>query len=151
MCPLSDLFPESYRSDFSIRIINPGQVFRFHSTVTNPPKIKICVLLAVNNSLATVGYLFINSEINPHIFDNLSLRSLLLSLPRQDLPFLDHDSWLDCSHIHEIRLEEIQRIVAENPSCHLGNLSQSLFESSIQLIRNAPTIPRKVLVKYFGS
>ena len=109
------------------------------------------MLLAVNETYASVGYLFVNSEINPNVFFNTRLRSLHLCLDHQIVPFLEHDSWLDCSTIYELPLDDIIKVVSKDPTCHLGFLPQSYFEASIQLLRNAPTIPRKLIIKYFGS
>ena len=134
------LFPDSFRADFSERAIRPGSVLRIHVDTTNPPKQKRLVILAMGNDEAVVGYLFINSEINPNLFRTPALKALHLPLDKDRHGFLDHDSYLDCSKIFKVDMEQLRQAIASEPGQHIGCMDGETFETAIGIVRAAPTI-----------
>lgn len=149
MSSLGSLFPDSARDDFSKRAICPGSVLRIHVTSTTPPKVKRLVVLALCGDQACVGYLLLNSHINPNYFPTAKLRALHLPLKKTaDRNYLDHDSFLDCSTIHNIDLNKLKEIISNDPRRHIGKLNDTDLDQAIETVKNAPTIPKKQKEKY---
>lgn len=102
---LGDAFPEEARNSFACQKLQPRTVCRLFIKDTNPPKVKRIVIIGINKEgKALIGYLFINSKINSTVFHSPELKSLHLQLSSKNAAYLDHDSFLDCSQIHEIEL-----------------------------------------------
>ena len=148
MSSLGSLFPDYIKEDFGTRQIEPGSVFRIHVDTTTPPKNKRLVVLAISGDNICVGYLFINSQINPNCFPSAELRALHLPLQANERDYLDHDSYLDCSDIKNITLNELKDIISQNPQQHIGKLSTTDIEAAIDIVKNAPTISKKQKEKY---
>jgi hypothetical protein len=142
------LFPDAVREDFSKRKIQPGSVFRIHVNTTTPPKIKRIVILAISSDNICVGYLFINSDINPNLFQTPSLQNLHLYLQADCREFLDHDSYLDCSEIKDLSLDELKNIISNNPSRHIGELNETDLKTATSIVKLAPTISKRQKEKY---
>lgn len=148
MSSLGSLFPKSVKQDFSNRAIRSGSVFKIHTTNTTPPKIKRIVVLAISGDKACIGYLFVNSKINPNVFPTARLRSLHFLLKSSACEYLDHDSYLDCSNIQDISMDDLTKIMLKDPSHHIGQLSESDLENAKSIVRNAPTVSEKQKEKY---
>jgi hypothetical protein len=116
---IGDFFPQEYKDDHTDSIVVPGSVFRFYTEKTTPPKIKRFVILALNNDLAIVGMLYINSQINPNVFPTEELRSYHIPLDAEKCSFLDHDSYLDCSQILELPIDQIKDIHAAESNSYI--------------------------------
>ena len=137
---LGDLFPSDLKADYIDRSISPGSVFRLISPHTNPPKIKIFVILAVTEDTFCVGILYINTDINVNLFPTPSLRALHNPLKAKDWEFLDHDSYLDCSQIYELSFDQLKEKFKTDSDCYLGELEGDDFEQSVELVKSARTI-----------
>jgi hypothetical protein len=148
MTPIGSQFPPEYLDSFVERAIQPGSVLRFHVEFTTPPKVKRLVVLSRCDNSVCVGFMLINSEINPNIFRNDRLRRLHLPLFVNHCSFLDHDSFLDCSDIKEMTLEEMKDLIRQDASRHLGNLDDGVFQSAVALLKEADTIKTKIKRKY---
>lgn len=148
MVSLGSAFPQNERDKFGQRQIKSGSVFRIFTEKTTPPKIKILVVLAVNDEYACIGHFFINSRVNENIFPTQALKDLHLFLLASENPFLKHDSYLDCSNIHSVNLQKILTAIADDPQCHQGNLCEDDIEAAKNLARNAPTIPSTIKRKF---
>jgi hypothetical protein len=148
MGSLGSLFPQDEREKFSQRQIISGSVFRVFTQDTKPPKIKIVVILAVNDKCACIGHFFINSQVNPNVFPTKALKELHLFLPASENPFLKHDSYLDCSVIQQVDLQTFLAVIADDPQCYQGNLKEHDFEFAKKIARNAPTISKALKRKF---
>jgi hypothetical protein len=74
-----------------------------------------------------------------------------LQLPFEKNPsreYLSHDSYLDCSSIDEEDLQWVQSTLITDPSCHLGQLSNTDLAYAEKAIMNAKTISGKKKKKY---
>lgn len=140
LATLGDFFPTGVQEEFRERNLKAGSVFKILATNTTPPKEKRLVLVAVNDELALVGYLFINSEINLLCLDTDELRNLQIYLECAHRNYLSHDSYLDCSNLMEIPLEELKTVFAADRDIFLGELSEEDFLATIEKVTNAPTI-----------
>ena len=148
MSSLGSCFPDYLRENFSARQITPGSVLRIYASSTTPPKIKRIVILAITDDNICVGYLFVNSEINPNCFPTPELRRLHLPLQTVGRTYLDHDSYLDCSDVKEIPFNELKEILSNDPQKHIGKLSDSDFKQATELVKSALTISKKQKQKY---
>ena len=113
-----------------------------------PPKVKRLVVLAISGDNACVGYLFLNSRINPNVFPTAGLRSLHLPFEAASRDYLDHDSYLDCSDIKDMDLDELKKIISRDPNQHIGELNDTDLKTAKETVKNAPTISKKQKEKY---
>lgn len=144
-----DIFPAGLKEDFRKRNIIAGSVFKIYATNTNPPKYKIIVLVAVNDEVALVGYIFVNSDPSWHCVDTDELRNLQLFLSHDTRNYLDHDSYLDCSDLMSLPLSDLDNAFAADGSILLGSLSADDLEKVIKKVTGAKTISKKQK-KLFG-
>ena len=142
-------FPPDLRAVFSVTAIKPGAVLRTYVDDTTPPKIKLFVVLAVNESLASVASLYINSEVNPNMFHTEELKRLHLPVSSNVYTFLTHDSFIDCSDLREKNLLILQGVIRNDMDILRGELSSDDFASVRDTVVHAKTISVK-LKKKFG-
>jgi hypothetical protein len=57
--------------------------------------------------------------------------------------YLDYDSFADCSQIYKKEFNDLRNQLIDNPSIHIGQLSQKDIESVLKLIKSARTISIK--------
>ncbi|QSV44403.1 hypothetical protein [Geobacter benzoatilyticus] len=134
------------REDFCARQVRPGAVFRLFVCNTNPPKIKILVVIATCNDgqYALAGCLYINSEINTNCLNTPELQALQLPLACADYGFLAHDSYLDCSHIFKMSTQEIERIFCDDGDVYLGEIPPVTLDAAKAKVAGAKSIPAKL-------
>jgi len=145
---IGDLFPPDVRALFSVTAIKPGTVLRTYVDDTTPPKIKLFVVLAVNETLASVASLYINSEVNPNLFHTEELKSLHLPVSSSAYRFLSHDSFIDCSDLREKNLLTLQGVIRNDLDVLLGELSAEDFASALHAVVHAKTISAKLKRKF---
>ncbi len=146
---IGDLFPPDVRSVFSVTAIKPGTILRTHVDDTTPPKIKLFLVLVVNEELASIACLYINSDVNPNLFYNEELKSLHLPISSVKYSFLAHDSFIDCSDMREKKLHNLQGAIQNDMDVLQGELSIEDLTSALSTVLHAKTIPIK-LKKKFG-
>ena len=137
-------FPDQYRKDFCHRHLIPGSVFRLFAPETDPPKIKRFVLLAFDEMAQSAAILFINTE-RPK---NDYLKTLQQAIPAKDNPFLDHDSFIDCSTLYERDLAHLKTVFAKDPGIYLGSLLNDDLEKANATVKKAKTISPAMKRKY---
>lgn len=115
---------------------------------TNPPKIKRFVIIGINEGVALVGYLFINTSINPNVFRTEDLKKLHLPLSKDGRPYIDYDSFLDCSHIYEMSIEKLEDVFSQDYETYLDQVSDDDMAQIRELIKAARTIPAKTKKRY---
>jgi hypothetical protein len=145
---LGDSFSENILREQFKKIARPSAVFRFKTHLTNPPKIKRFVILGISSDIALVVVIFFNSEINVNKFKTDVLKKLHIPLKSKSRSYLDRDSYLDCSQIHEIPYTDIESKYINNTKVYLDNMSSEDFKSAITHIKSAKTIPFKMKKKY---
>ena len=131
--------------------LKPANIFKFHNTQSNPPKIKFITLIAnrkdaVNESFA---YLFINSNINQQIYGKhhelIQLHEIIL---KSDYDFLEHNSYIDCNKIYEINQDELYRRCEENIGIYSGTLNNIDFQKVIQKVKKSTCIKNELKTAY---
>jgi hypothetical protein len=145
---IGDFFPQEYKDNHTDSLVAPGSVFRFYTDKTIPPKIKRFAILAINNDLAIVGMLYINSQINPNVFPTEELRSYHILLDAENYSFLDHDSYLDCSQIIELPIDKIKDIHAAESDSYIGRLNEENIDIAIHIVTSAKTISKKTKKRF---
>ena len=99
-----DLFPASDRLESIRRQLVPGVILYLHCQFTTPaPKSKYLVLVCSEPLL----FLVINSDQRELVRSNARWRDAQVPLLSADYPFLDHDSWVDCTGA--IGIEDLPR------------------------------------------
>ena len=142
--PLGEHFPEEYRKKFCQDHLKPGAVLRFQSNQTSPPKIKRCVVIALNDESVSLALTYINSgkPSNPY------LQPWQLYFECEGREYLDHDSYLDCAQLYEENFEVISRMIMRDFSIYLGRMSDEDFLKVRGLVELAKSIPFKLKKKY---
>jgi hypothetical protein len=123
-----------------------GTVIRAHTSLTDPPKIKLFVVWGFEETKGKIGISFINTESIP--LDDPILQKSQLFLPSAGRPYLTHDSYLDCSRIYEEDLIDIKGIISEDPEAIKGKLSQEDLAEAEELIIFSPTVVTKLKKRY---
>lgn len=141
---LGDVFPTSCKESFSKRKLRPGAVLRFHVELTNPPKVKIFVVLGLDKKKIDVAFVFINSKPAP----NPALKKLQLHLPVKKCPFLNHDSYLDCSQLYELSLQNVKSKLTHSFDAYLGELDERILKDAYMAVVSAKTVEKQLKKKY---
>lgn len=139
-----DFFPPEFQAEHRERSIRPGAVFRVYVTSTTPPKIKRIVILGINDGQALIGHLFINSNINLHFLNSDELRNLQIELNSAGRDYLEHTSYLDCSDLHKLSLEDLRQNYEQDSQILLGHMSAEDLTQALEKVRGARTIPPKI-------
>ena len=103
---------------------------------------KFFIVLGFDNEGNVIGGLVINSKINPNL--PTSVTDYQLPVTVEQFPFLEHDSFINCSKI----------IVAKrykfNKTTYRGEISDvGMMELIINTVKESPTVSKKQL-KLFG-
>lgn len=145
---LSDFFDENYKEGFIDRTLERSVVVKCFVEDTNPPKEKRFVIAGVLEDKSILGAVFINTLPNEKILKTPHLKMLQLPISAKGNDFLDYDSFLDCSQIHEYEYPTIKEQLLKEPKLILGKLNQQDFIKMIDLLQKANTIAPKLLKKY---
>jgi len=145
---LGDFFPANVRSAYCDGTIRPGAVFRVFVDTTNPPKDKILVVVGMSGDRALVGCLLVNSNVNLHVNYSDELRNLHIYLESEGREYLRHDSYLDCSQLHEMPLEKLRGLFERDAEILLGDFSEEDLGRAKQKVADAKTITAKLKKRY---
>lgn len=148
MSSLGDAFPPDWRENLAKENLKRGAVIRIAVPDTTPPKIKILIVVGIEDGNALLATVFINTDINPNVFNTIELQKLQLELTKSNCPYLDHNSYADCSKIRERSYTDILEVIKKNPSSHLGELNEEDFKRVKALIKSSKTISVRLKKKY---
>lgn len=154
MADLSDFFDENYKEGFINRTLERSVVVKCFVENTTPPKSKRFVIVGITenesdeSNQSILGAVFINTLPNQNVIKTPHLKMLQLPISAKSNDFLDHDSFLDCSQIHEYEYPFIKEQLLSEPKLILGKLNQQDFIKMLDLLQNAQTIAPKLLKKY---
>lgn len=146
MIRIGDLFPPQFRKDFCKNHLIKGAALRAPTEITTPPKIKLFVVWQLEESINRIGISFINSEITS--IKSTWLQALQCPLSQKNNPFLTHDSFLDCSRIHEKDLNKVRDSLVMDTEIFRGNIFLDDLLKAEEIIRDAITIERKLKKRY---
>ena len=145
---LGDLFPNEWKSEYSVRNLKVGAIVKLHVKDTTPPKEKRFIIVGFTENNEIIAALYFNSEINYNVNWSSELRDQHIHFPAQEREYLDKDCYLDCSRLVFKNFDEIYRAVADNPGAFLGEVSQEDWKLIKQIVVDSPTIKGKVKKKY---
>lgn len=146
---LADLIPEEFKAGFAQRNVQIGSVIKSFVTDTNPPKEKRLILVGASFDKLHFATIFLNTDINPNIFNTQELIDLNYEMLAEDREFLDHNSFADCTAIKSRPTSWLHRIVNQDPTRVLGTISDADLQEIRNRIKAAPTIT-KAAKKNFG-
>lgn len=145
---LGDSFPSNFKSEFASRNIETGTVLRLAVKDTNPPKIKMFIVVGKTIDGLTLASTYINSDINKNINWCIELKNLQIPISEKDYDFLNWDSYVDCSKMISRNTSEITSIIQKNPGAAIGKIKPEDLEAILETLRNAPTIKGKIKKKF---
>lgn len=129
--------------------LRPGSVLRLFVKDTNPPKTKRFIVVGISVDEICIATVYINSNLNKKAAWSIELESLNIFFEKSDRPYLDHDSWIDCSDLIIRDVSEIQSIITKRADAVIGRLSDDDLSMVIDTLKNSPTIKGKTK-KRFG-
>lgn len=84
-----------------------------------------------------IGFFFINSKVNRHIFKTQSLLDLQYQLKKSDYPFLKYDSFLSCIEINKIKKSRLQDSLSERSTTIKGSLTEIDEANILTMVRSS--------------
>jgi hypothetical protein len=124
--------------------VNVGEVIRIFVYDTNPPKVKY--LLIVGSCSQEIATVFINSDSPAHLPPYL--RGVHVPIATHNCPFLQHDSFIDCSDIRDRPKDEINKILQKDPGRNHGSIPRNVLSVVMTTLKNSMTIPTDAKIKY---
>jgi len=143
---LGQYFTPEQRNAFAIRITEIKNVFRRFCTSTEPPKIKILILIRINGD--NLGCVLINTCINAKALSSSDLTDLHIPIKASDYKFLSHDSYIDCSYLYELQRPVLHGDLKTSPEIMVGTIDDPLYVVIVGKLKNAETITPKTKKKY---
>lgn len=147
MGQLGSFLPEEYRKNLANENFKDGAVFKCYHPIAQ--KDKRFILVAHRYDKIQVATIFINSDINPNKFPSQKLKDLHLYFAVADRNYLEHDSFADCSQLIPFSAKDLFQKLIEDPTIHLGVLSEADHKLVRETIKKAFTI-RPSQKKEFG-
>lgn len=148
MSSLGDFFSDDLRKDFSRRNVKVGSVLKLKVKDTNPPKVKIFIIIGQNIEEFSLATLYINTDINFNINFSQELINLQIPISKNDYCFLDHDSFVDCSKLMFKERSEIERILSQRPDAFIDELDEEQISFFKEIIKKSTTIKGKIKKRY---
>lgn len=132
------------------RLVVGSVLFEFVTT-TIPPKNKYYIVVGISENEVALGTVYINSEINPNIFNTPQLRGYHIPISAAQYPFLRYDSFIDCSHIEERAVSDVIKCLNSDNKRYgyYATISENELNTILQTLDNAHTIA-PILKKKFG-
>ena len=141
MPSLGDFLPQLDKEEYIGRHLKPGQVLYLFSQFTRPPKEKYLVLACPGST----SLLFvINSRIHPFIAKRPELNQAQIKLSVSNYPFLEHDSFINCSEVIDAFDEtDIKNQLLSDLGRIKGELNVDTKQAIIQVVQKAKTISKQ--------
>ncbi|MFK5915551.1 MAG: hypothetical protein QM484_14385 [Woeseiaceae bacterium] len=134
---LGDHFPKKGKKDFIKQNLVEGNVIYLHVNHTIPPKEKYLLIGHVDDCIRVFT---INSEIHPFIKSKEHLLSGQILLNKSDHEFLDHDSYINCTEIVDIPVEDVEGQVIDDMSRIKGSISDGTREKVLSAVNESLTL-----------
>ena len=153
MVKVSDAIGEADKERAFQRVLVPGTIVHRRCSFTHPPKNKFLVLAGIDEDVCLI--FVINTNRPKHVIGNNALEKCQIVLRKSDYPFLDHDSWLDCSEIIDsVSVTTLARELARKTAVYRDDISPRTRASISEAVANAHTIMdwhRGIIVAAIGS
>ena len=145
---LGDFFPDDFKARFAKRNIDLGSAILIKIPDFSINYDKYIIVVAKNNAEKSIAYVVINSEANPNVAYNAYLKSLHIKIDKANNPFLERDSFVDCSKLREFSIDKVIAFLKKNPERVVGNVSEDVLKSIHLTIIKATTIEPYIKKKY---
>jgi hypothetical protein len=134
-----DFFPVADRLESVRRQLIPGYVFYLHCPFTVPkPKPKYLLLVCAEPLI----FLVINSEQRDLVKSNERWAAVQIELLVSEYPFLEYDSWVDCTYCTEPRemtRENVeQQLLADTSRIKEPRLANEKMEEVMNAVADSP-------------
>lgn len=136
---IGDFFPDKEKHDFASRNIIAGNVILCHSDIAD--KDKRLVIIGISSDKKRVATLCFNTK--KYFTENKFLSSLEIHFNAKGRDYLEHDSYLKCSHIEIIPYQRIYERLFSNPEDLLGTMAKHDLDSVCTSVVNAHTAVKK--------
>lgn len=134
---VGDSFPPEKRKAYVDRNLKPWTIIRLYCAIIADPHDKFLVVVSVVSCLV---YFFINSRPYTLAESNPKWKDTQVCIDTKNHPFLDHDSFIDCSRVLSLPIYEVERqLVADISRIH-GVVSDAVQAKVIQAVRKNTTI-----------
>jgi len=97
---LGDLFPDSLKNEFARRNVQIGKSILIRIPDVQKQYDKFIIIVYESEEEVSLAFVVINSRINENVFPTPYLQSLHVKIKSGDHPFLDHDSFINCSELY---------------------------------------------------
>jgi len=146
---LGDFFPDNFKDDFAKRNIDLGNAILIKIPDFTIIYDKYIIVVSKDDKEVFLAYVVINSEANPNIAYNSYLKSLHIKIDKKNNPFLEKDSFVDCSKLREFPTQTVVDFLTKNPERAVGNVSSDVLKAIHITISTASTI-EPFMKKKFG-
>lgn len=110
---------------------------------------KFIIVVAKDSHNVSLAFVVINSEANPNVAYSAYLKSLHIEILKAESPFLDRNSYVDCSKLREFPIQHVIDFLIKNPERAVGNVSTDVLKSIHMTLTRASTI-EPIMKKKFG-
>ncbi len=145
---LGDFFPDDLKNQFAKRNIDLGSVILIKIPDFSVNYDKYIILVSKDDVEEDIAYVVINSEANPNVAYNAYLKSLHIKIDKANNPFLEKDSFVDCSKLREFPIKTVVEFLTNNPERAVGNVSPDVLKSIHITITKATTIEPYIKKKF---
>lgn len=119
--------------------IRPGSIVYLYCDFLGNPHFKYLILVHLEEDYV-LGF-FINSKVFGSTKDNPRLLMSQIPITSAELPFLDHDSFIDClKTIDDFEPSEIQELVDDNPGIYFGEIDKAIVDAIFIALDNSITL-----------
>ncbi|RJQ58924.1 MAG: hypothetical protein C4530_09880 [Desulfobacteraceae bacterium] len=140
MNKLGDYFPQAQIQTHVRSILVKGAVLKLHSIDIHNPKIKRLIIIGRSHSEDDLGKVFINT--------GPQAPASQIFLSKSGRPYLDHDSYVDCSRIYPDSFNEVFSRVQSDLSSYLGKVTDEDIALIIKTLSEAKTISKMEKTKF---
>lgn len=121
--------------------LTPGKILHLYCLFTNPPKNKFLVLLGKNS--IEFYFFVINSEINNFISNKEYLKKCQVTIDKKNHPFLDRDSYIDCSKTYPIDINIVKDQLVDDSKQIKMSISADVKRVILDAVRKSKTLTSK--------
>ena len=145
---LGDFLPNERKKSLKLpKGIAVGTVLRAFVNFTTPPKEKRFIVVGFHEDEIHLASVLINSDINFNINFGTEMIACQYEIKKGDREYLEHDSFVDCSELHNIDLSEINSKIDKDPDMVIGHVEKEDLDGIMKTIQSSKTIKGKIKKK----
>ena len=133
--------------DYRVKI---GSVVKIFTELTTPAKYKLMIIVGMSDQ-GYIGVTLINSKLNTKVYPDSRTQDCVLPFEWNEdrRHYLEHDSYVDCNHVHPLKPEAVvQQLDEDFDSEALGGVSVDDLDRINEAIKRNITMP-DMLKRYF--